>query len=577
MMTQPQDATQLVSGMAAAPPSRLSVVPGFFANLLQDMLPQTQGGADPAELMLSQALTEKGAASVKGNTGILPASGRVRGNDKALTGNWPDADGSRLAPLLILAGQLPAGQDQALPAGELESATLDILPTEGRNTSPDQTEEASGFPTIPFLNMAGGMPQLPLAPGATETPLVSERATALGMAQKEPKPSSLNGCVLPESAAHETLDVSALLDQTRSPAQRDAVSTVMTAVAETAPALMRVPTPAAEGTKNQPGQQPGQTAALQPHQRSNQAVEAPQTTTAIFPREGGTQAPHSGVQLPLMPTAGLSHGAESMLATTPSGEARAITHASLAERIGGAENLSRFSGVNPSLQEGSSTRTLPDLGGSSGSPSTPIVEVLFSDPATRERSSSGKEGNGAGSKQNEQDGGTGFAVPGARTTDMPLSNRFTLQPKVEETRNALHGSILEQVTASVVSHDSKGNGTMTVRLNPHELGEVQVNVRIENQHVKVEIVTANQTVREALMGNLENLKETFLKQNLTMERFDVSSGAGNGFGQGFREERDGQRPIAPLPFGQEVAPFGIARESGDDWGETENLLVNLRL
>ena len=575
MMTQPQDATQLVSGMAAAPPSRLSVAPRFFANLLQDLLPP-QGGADPAELMLSQSVTEKDAASVKGNSGILPASGRVRGNDKVLTGNGPDEDGSRLAPFLTLTGQLPVGQDQALPAGELESVTLDSLPTEGRNHFPDQTEEGSGFPTIPLLNMAGGMPQLPVVPGATETPLVPERATALVMTRNEPKLSSGNACVLPESATHEPLDVSALLDKTRSPAQRDSVSTVMTAVAETGPALMRVPTPAAEGTENQPGQPPSQTAALQPHQRVNQAVEAPQTTAAIFPREAGTQTPHSGVQLPLMPAAGLSHAAESMLATTPSGEARAITHASLAERIGGAENLSQFFGVKLSLQKGPSIRTLPDVG-SSGSLSTPIVEVVFSDPATRERSSSGKEGNGAGSRQNEQDGGAGFAVPGARTADMPLSNRFTLQPKVEEMKNALHGSILEQVTASVVSHDSKGNGSMTVRLNPHELGELQVNVRIENQHVKVEIVTANQTVKEALMGNLDNLKETFLKQNLTMERFDVSSGAGNGFGQSFREERDNQRQIAPLPFGQEVLPLGIARESGDDWGETENLLVNLRL
>jgi len=584
MMTQPQDATQLVNGMAAALPSRLPVIPQFFANLLQEMLPPTQGSVDSAEVMPSQSLTEKGEASAKDINDILPASGRIRGIDKTLQKNVSDPDGSRLAPFMILAGQLPAGHDQALPAGELSSATMDTLPTEGPNTSPDQAgDEPCVVPTIPFFEMAGGGAQLPVVPGTTETPLVPARATVVRASQGETEPASANARLLPESAVRKTLDVSAALDQTRPSAQGDA-GAVMGVVAESGPALIRVPAPAAEGKGNQPGQQSRQTTASQPLQRTNQTADAAQTIAASFPREGsnghaqGNPAPHSGVQLPLMPAAGLLPGAEIMTKASPSGEVRAVTHASIAERIRVAENLSKFSAVNPSLQQGLSTRTLPDADGSGESHSSQIVEVLFSDPLARERSSSGKEGNdGAGSKQNEQEGGAAFAVPGARATDMPLSNRFNLQPKLEETRNALHGSILEQVTSSVVSHDNKGNGSMTVRLNPHELGELQVNVRIENQHVKVEIVTANQTVREALMGNLDNLKETFLKQHLTMERFDVSSGAGNGFGQGFREERDGQRQIASLPFGQEAAACGAAKVSGDDWGETDNLLVNLRL
>jgi flagellar hook-length control protein FliK len=119
---------------------------------------------------------------------------------------------------------------------------------------------------------------------------------------------------------------------------------------------------------------------------------------------------------------------------------------------------------------------------------------------------------------------------------------------------------------------------MTVRLNPVEFGELQVNVRIENQQVKVEIITDNRTVRDALMGNLDALKETFQKQNLTMERFDVSSGGGNGSGQGFREERGEQQRINPIMSGHEAASFETAREQvEDDWGGTENSLVNLRL
>jgi hypothetical protein len=82
------------------------------------------------------------------------------------------------------------------------------------------------------------------------------------------------------------------------------------------------------------------------------------------------------------------------------------------------------------------------------------------------------------------------------------------------------------------------------------------------------------------MGNLDILKETFLKQNLSMERFDVSSGSrdGNGFNQGFTGERSDQRHFSPLAFAQESVPREFVRDHvEDDWGVTDNSLVNLRL
>lgn len=155
--------------------------------------------------------------------------------------------------------------------------------------------------------------------------------------------------------------------------------------------------------------------------------------------------------------------------------------------------------------------------------------------------------------------------------------RFTLPPMGDETQSALHESIMAQVRESTVTHDGKGNGRISVRLNPDELGELQINVRVENQRVKVEIVTENRTVRDALMGNLDTLKETLQRQNLNMERFDVATG-GEGFGQGFRDERGAPRAAASFPAGPKTDAADITRErTGDDWGVAENSLVNLRL
>jgi flagellar hook-length control protein FliK len=223
-------------------------------------------------------------------------------------------------------------------------------------------------------------------------------------------------------------------------------------------------------------------------------------------------------------------------------------------------------------------QNLPDVDRAAGSPDNLLLEVVLVAQTPRGRTSGGEEKDGTGARKDEKERLSGPGMSAERMADQPVPGRFALTPKVEDQKNALHENILSQVKASVVSHDGKGNGTMTVRLNPVEFGELQVNVRIENQQVKVEIITDNRTVRDALMGNLDALKETFQKQNLTMERFDVSSGGGNGSGQGFREERGEQQRINPVMSGHEAASFETAREQiEDDWGGTENSLVNLRL
>jgi len=242
-----------------------------------------------------------------------------------------------------------------------------------------------------------------------------------------------------------------------------------------------------------------------------------------------------------------------------------------------ADHATHF-GPLPLVPQGGEPLPAPGAPAAAGSPAGLQVEVVFTDPSDR-GGSSGRNGHSdPGAKEQEQQSPAGLGLPAARTADAPDANRFALQPKVDGQRTALHESIMNQVTASVVSHDGQGNGTIKIKLNPEDLGNLQINLRIENQQVKVEIISDNRTVRDALMGNLDHLKETLLKQNLNMERFDVSSGGGHGFGQGFREERGDQRRISPLPFGQDAGPFDSARDHGeDDWGGTETSLVNLRL
>jgi hypothetical protein len=107
-----------------------------------------------------------------------------------------------------------------------------------------------------------------------------------------------------------------------------------------------------------------------------------------------------------------------------------------------------------------------------------------------------------------------------------------------DAKSPFPGHIHQQVREKLESGDyglSKGN--ITLKLHPEELGELKINLRMEDQRLKIEIMTENPSVKEALMQNLDTLKETLSRQNIAMERFNVSTDIRQGFQQGARDER----------------------------------------
>jgi hypothetical protein len=222
-----------------------------------------------------------------------------------------------------------------------------------------------------------------------------------------------------------------------------------------------------------------------------------------------------------------------------------------------------------------------DAGTAGDSSAVGVVERVFAGLAGKGGAQARGENDESGAREGRRENlpdGVGAVAP--RPFALPESNRPALQSNAAEAKNALHESIMAQVSEGVVRHDGKGNGQMTVRLNPQELGDLQINVRVEAQRVKVEVISDNLTVREALVGNLDNLKETLSKQNLNMEGFAVSTGGGgsNGFSQPFREEGGNQRDSSRITFGRETGSPDVSQEkSGVVWGAAESSLVDLRL
>ena len=92
-----------------------------------------------------------------------------------------------------------------------------------------------------------------------------------------------------------------------------------------------------------------------------------------------------------------------------------------------------------------------------------------------------------------------------------------------------------------------------------------------------EVISENRSVREALMNNMESLKETLIKQHFTMERFDVSTGANShGSNQAFPEGSGEQRNNNSRQFTQKVELADLSDSRGVHTGENEEeSLINV--
>ncbi len=136
----------------------------------------------------------------------------------------------------------------------------------------------------------------------------------------------------------------------------------------------------------------------------------------------------------------------------------------------------------------------------------------------------------------------------------------------EGTATPSREQIVNQVKEKLAEHRFVADSSqVTIRLHPEHLGELKINVRMDDQKVRVEIVAENQTVKDALLQGADSLKEALARQNVSMERFDVSTDSRQFFNQGFREGRQQEQP--------QVAPRLASWLTGHAAGEAEQAAV----
>jgi len=122
--------------------------------------------------------------------------------------------------------------------------------------------------------------------------------------------------------------------------------------------------------------------------------------------------------------------------------------------------------------------------------------------------------------------------------------------------------------------------TVRLELHPEELGKVQVTLSLENQSLRVEILTERPAVRAALLEQVDQLRDNLLRRNVSIDSFEISTRP-----DGFSQEMPQQRR-EPAKGGQAFPRWSdrvvLAGHSGVPAGavqpgEREYSLVDMRM
>lgn len=305
-----------------------------------------------------------------------------------------------------------------------------------------------------------------------------------------------------------------------------------------------------------------------------EAVEVLQVTVAdsgCQPAVGGKLA--AGGKLPEVPLPD-----ESTTSQQPVGDKSEVRTAALTTAPAGRLVVPARSGGQDGRQIEAAAPETKGTEPSSGESQAPKVEVVVRKELGEQQFADHRELAG---DRKEGDTGKDQGMPqhvasdGSKATPTVPDNR---SQSSGETQHALRDSVMSQVKDALAARQSAGNGQIAIKLNPAELGELRINVHVVDQHVKVEVLAANSQVRDVLLNNLDSLKESFARQNLTMSGFNVSTGGGQGSGHFFRDAWGNSQGMANYSLGQSAAEeLPVAVNTTDYYTDRrDNSLVDVR-
>ncbi len=119
--------------------------------------------------------------------------------------------------------------------------------------------------------------------------------------------------------------------------------------------------------------------------------------------------------------------------------------------------------------------------------------------------------------------------------------------------SAVTGTVAEQLASAVLSQleaePLATSRTFRLRLDPRELGPVEVQLTVVNEVVSIRFVAHDEAARHVISRQLDELRQSLSDSGISFGQFDVSSQTGSDHGsQSHAEDHTPQRPPAPNPF-----------------------------
>lgn len=84
-----------------------------------------------------------------------------------------------------------------------------------------------------------------------------------------------------------------------------------------------------------------------------------------------------------------------------------------------------------------------------------------------------------------------------------------------------------------------GGGQVRLRLHPPELGTLQLTLRMEGGQMQARMEVENSLAKDALLNNVQTLKDRLSEQGMQIESFEVSVGADSANSNGANADRQG--------------------------------------
>jgi len=105
------------------------------------------------------------------------------------------------------------------------------------------------------------------------------------------------------------------------------------------------------------------------------------------------------------------------------------------------------------------------------------------------------------------------------------SNNIVSPVSGEARQSTVADQVFQQVKESLVNHEVKaGNNQIELKLSPENLGALKMNLSMDGQGLKIDIIAENHMVRDALLQHTDSLKESLARQNISMQSFTVTTG-----------------------------------------------------